>query len=310
MNMESKRNRGLGRGLGAILGDTAQRPAVTHLSETQAASAQPATGPRTLPVAELQPGTLQPRRTFDDAALDGLAQSIARQGVLEPLLVRPLDAGGFEIVAGERRWRAAQRAQLHEVPVIVKQLDDKAALEVALIENIQREDLSALEEADAYRRLIDEFDYTQDQLGHALGRSRSHVANTLRLLNLPTDVQAMVHDNRLTAGHARALLNTPDPIGLAREVAKRGLTVRQTEKMAAQAAGDAPRRRPTKGLTGAPAKDADTAALETALSDALGLSVSLSHRADGGGEVVVSYRTLEQLDDLCRRLQRPFVDDA
>lgn len=309
----SGRKQGLGRGLGAIFQDSspAKTPEVQETADvvsiTDAGSkggSSPATGLRTMPVTALQPGTFQPRRVFDEEALTDLAASIRSKGVLEPLIVRQVSGGAFEIIAGERRWRAAQMAQLHDVPVIVKTLTDADALEIALIENIQREDLTPLEEAHAYEQLITQFAYTQEQLAGALGRSRSHVTNMMRLLKLPSDVQDMVASGALTAGHARALLTSDAPKRLAEDVVRRGLNVRQTEKLVADTAKTGGRRRPSVGLSSnVQEKDADTRALETALIEALGLSVSITHRADGTGDLTISYRDVEQLDDLCSRLQ-------
>jgi len=283
------RRRNLGRGLSALLG------------EDDGAGGPPGgpRPPRMVPVDLLRPSRFQPRHSMNDEQLQELAQSIADKGILQPLLVRrdPDGTGNcYEIIAGERRWRAAQLAQVHEVPVIVRELEDREALEIALIENLQREDLSALDEADGYRRLKDEFAYTQAALAAALGKSRSHVANTLRLLNLPDAVKEMVERGMLTAGHARALLNARDPVGLARAVARRALNVRQTEKLV-QAESRPPRtRRPAS-------RDPDTVALERELSDRLGLKVGIRFR-NGAGSVTIHYGTLEQFDDILHRLSR------
>jgi ParB family chromosome partitioning protein len=254
---------------------------------------------RTLPVAQLRPSALQPRRTMAEAALDELAQSIADKGVLQPLLVRRLadEPGMFEIVAGERRWRAAQKAQLHEVPVVIKELSDGEALEVALIENLQRQDLNPLEEAEGYRRLLDEFAHTQEDLGKVIGKSRSHIANTLRLLSLPDPIKAMMRDGQLTAGHARALLTADDPEALARQVVAEGLTVRSTEALAK------PQKpaRPPKPV--ASAKDPNTVALERDLSTLLGLRVEIRFRGSAG-TLLLHYGNLEQLDDILHRLNQ------
>lgn len=308
----SQRKRGLGRGLGAIFQDSASDASVTPITDAimgTAETAQASTpsqtkepGLRTLPIANLVPGQFQPRRHFDEEALSDLAASIRSKGVLEPLIVRQTVSGLFEIIAGERRWRASQMAQLHDVPVIVKTLTDGEALEIALIENIQREDLTPLEEAQAYDQLMSQFAYTQEQLAGALGRSRSHVANMMRLLKLPEDVQDMVAAGSLTAGHARALLTADQPKRLAEDVVRRGLNVRQTEKLVADMAkGGGRQRRPSTKLP--QEKDADTRAMEVALMDALGLKVSIAHRPDGSGDLVVSYGDVEQLDDVARRLQ-------
>jgi ParB family chromosome partitioning protein len=284
----------LGRGLAALLKDD---------RGTAAAEAEGARAPRLVPVGNLHPGRLQPRRRFDPEALEALAASIRQQGVLQPLVVRPLAdrPQHFEIIAGERRWRAAQRAALHEVPVVVKPLKDRDALEIALIENIQREDLTALEEAEGYRQLIEQYGYTQEALATAVGKSRSHVANLLRLLGLPASVQEMLQDGRLSAGHARALVTVHDAASLAQQIVARGLSVREAETLA-QGAKTAPTAaRAKRGA--ARARDADTAALERDLSAQLGLKVTIDF--DGkGGRLSVHYRTLDQLDDVLQRLQQ------
>ena len=234
-----------------------------------------------------------------------MVESVRAHGILQPILVRRLGEDGdtYEIIAGERRWRAAQRAQLHQVPVIVKEVDDTVALELTLVENIQREDLTAIEEADAYRRLIDEFRYTQEQLAEAVGKSRSHIANTLRLLGLPETVKAMIDDGRLTAGHARALLAADDPTALARTIVDKGLSVREVERLVQQ--GPVAKR----GRQPVPETNPDTLALERDISNALGLEVGIRHRSDRGGYVKIKYKTLEQLDEVCQRLCH-HVEDA
>jgi len=243
---------------------------------------------------------LQPRRRFDDTELAELAQSIRERGILQPILVRPAaEPGMFEIVAGERRWRAAQLARLHAVPVLVHELDDAAVLAAALIENLQRQDLTALEEAQAYRRLCEQFGQTAEQVAELVGKSRSHVANTLRLLHLPEPVKALLQSGSLTAGHARALLAAPSPAALAELVVARGLNVRQTERLA-QATPPSPPAPAPQPATG----DADTAALERRISASLGLKAVLRHRGTKGGQLRIRYRTLEQLDELTRRLTR------
>jgi ParB family transcriptional regulator, chromosome partitioning protein len=289
---DETRRRGLGRGLSALFGEEGESP------ET---AATPSDGVRMLPVGAMTPGPFQPRQTFNDEALEGLAASIREKGVLEPVLVRPTPGqeDSYQIIAGERRWRAAQRAQQHEIPVIVRGFSDIDAMEIALIENLHREDLSALEEAEAYRRLIDDYGHTQERLAQAISKSRSHVANTLRLLGLPDTVKARIRDGALSAGHARALLTAEDPEGLAEEVVAKGLNVRQTEKLAQRGKPGAtgrPRGRPPK-----PAKDPNTAALERDLAAMLGLSVTIEERGEGGS-LSIHYETLEQLDDLLQRL--------
>ena len=283
---EEGKRRNLGRGLSALFGEAG--------AEFDAADRQ--TAGKTVPIGFLRAGRFQPRHRFDDDALRALAESIREKGILQPLLVRPRSdaANHYEIIAGERRWRAAQLAQLHEVPVVVKDLDDRSALEIALVENIQREDLTALEEAEGYRRLMEEFAHTQEALAQAVGKSRSHVANMMRLLALPDPVRALVESGALTAGHARALLNAADPEGLAREIVRRGLNVRQAEHLAKT--GKTARHKTT------PAKDADIVALERDLANLLGLKVTVSF-AGAGGALTIHYRTLEQLDEVLRRLK-------
>ncbi len=289
MTDERPRGRQLGRGLSALFGEEAEDYA--ELDSVRQS--------KTVPIGHLRPGRFQPRRDFDDEQMASLVQSVKDQGILQPLLVRrdPDNPETFEIVAGERRWRAAQLAQLHEVPVVVKDLTDAGTLEIALIENIQRQDLNPLEEGEGYRRLIDEFDHTQDALSRVVGRSRSHVANTLRLLNLSDVVKELLIGGDLTAGHARALLNADEPDKLARRIVKQGLNVRQTERLVKQARSDtAGGASPAK-----PAKDPDTMALEKDLSDLLGLRVTVNFRGDGG-ELVIHYKTVEQLDEVLHKL--------
>jgi ParB family chromosome partitioning protein len=277
---------GLGRGLTALMGDVAREQPIS--------GAEMSPGVRTLPVGSLTPHPGQPRRYFNDAALDELAASIAARGMIQPIVVRP-HGKGYQIVAGERRWRAAQRARLHEVPVIVRDFDDAATLEVALVENIQRQDLNAIEEAEAYHRLIDDFGHTQEALGKLVHKSRSHIANLLRLLELPKSVQEKVSEGVLTMGHARALIGAPEVEQLADQVVSRGLSVRDTERLARNAKPDARHR------SGDGGRDADLAALEHQLGDLLGLSVRISHGPKGGA-LTLSYSTLDQLDMICQRL--------
>lgn len=295
---EDTRRRGLGRGLSALLGDPVVAATATESGEP---AGTPLKGLRNLPIGTLRPGRFQPRRVFDQAAIDDLIESVREKGILQPILVRPVDGDGpsFEIIAGERRWRAAQAAGIHEVPAIVRSLTDREALEVALIENLQRQDLSPLEEAEGYRRLMEEFSHTQEELAKTVGKSRSHVANTMRLLALPGPVKEMLDNGALTAGHARALLTAEDPVSLANQVVSKGLNVRQTERLSQH--GDA-KPKATKGSARpAPSKDSDLMALERELSNLLGLKVSISH-GEQGGEVTVQYMTLEQLDGLLHRL--------
>lgn len=288
---------GLGRGLSALMADVAQTtktPEETSRSSTY------------FPVESLVPNPNQPRRTFDQEALAALAASIGQKGIVQPLIVRPAPTGGtYEIVAGERRWRAAQLAGLHQVPAIVRDYSDEEVLEVAIIENIQRADLNALEEAQAYRQLMDRFGHTQEKLATSLSRSRSHIANTLRLLSLPDPVQLMLRDGSLTAGHARALITAPDARKLASEVVKRGLSVRDTERLA--------KRQSTQPVgvkrRSATTKDADTMAIEADLSANLGMIVAISHNGpDEGGALTIKYRTLDDLDLLCEVLSRISMD--
>ncbi len=249
-----------------------------------------------MPIDALGPSPIQPRTVFDDAELDELAQSIKQNGVLQPILVRQRAGGGYEIIAGERRWRAAQRAGIHELPAIVRELDDDQALELALVENLQREDLNPLEEAEAYQRLVSRFGHTQDAVAQAIGKSRSHVANMIRLLELPPYVKTLLGSGQLTMGHARALLNARDPVTLAETIVARNLNVRQAEAMAREATRVArpPRVRPTR--------DPNIRELEQRLSASLGLKVSIDAKPDGSGEVVFRYQSAEQLDELLRRL--------
>jgi ParB family chromosome partitioning protein len=249
-----------------------------------------------LSVAAMRPHPGQPRRHFDEAALDELAASIASRGLIQPIVVRPHE-GGWQIVAGERRWRAAQRARIHEVPVLIRDFDDAATLEVALVENIQRQDLNAIEEAEAYRRLIDQFGHKQDDLARLVHKSRSHVSNLMRLLDLPSSVRDAVADGRLSMGHARALITARDPAGLADEVIRRGLSVRETERLARDASGKPRQSQPAQNV----GANADVAALERQLSDLLGLKVAIAYGPKGGC-VSLNYSSLEQLDMICQRL--------
>lgn len=285
--MSEEKRRQLGRGLSALFGD--ENADYAELDRVRVS--------KPVPIEFLQPGRFQPRRHFDEAEIEGLVESIRANGILQPILVRrlPESPDKFEIVAGERRWRAAQKAALHEVPVIVKDLADGDALEIALVENLQRQDLGPLEEADAYRRLMDEFENTQEDLARALGKSRSHIANTIRLLDLPESVKKLVEDGKLSAGHARALLGAKDPEKLAHHIVARNLNVRQAETLAR---GD---KEPKRVRTG---KDADTKALESEVSKQLGLKVTINHRG-AGGVVMIGYHTLDQLDELLRRLSQP-----
>ncbi len=281
-----ERPRGLGRGLSALIGD-----------EAAAVKGEAPARPkdiRTLPVAYLTPGRFQPRKNFDDQPLADLAASIKEKGVLSPILVRPLGEDRYEIVAGERRWRAAQLAKLHDVPVVVRAMADDQALEIAIIENVQRADLSPIEEASAYQQLVADFGRTQEQVAAQVGKSRSHVANLLRLLSLPENVQDLIRQGKLTAGHARTLVGHADPYAQALRLIEGGLNVRQAEQRSGKA-GKA------KG-GGKPPLDPNIADLQTSISNRLGLRVQITHKGDKGGDVRITYRTLEQLDDLIRRL--------
>lgn len=278
---EDMRPRGLGRGLSSLMGE------------------EPRTGaraPRTVPTAFLRPNRLQPRKSFAEGELNDLAASVRKKGILQPILVRPVagDPNAYEIVAGERRWRAAQLAKLHDVPVMIRELSDGEALEFAIIENVQRADLNAIEEAAGYHELLDRFGYTQEKLATEVGKSRPHVANTLRLLKLPEAVKAMVRDGRLTAGHARTLVGDPDPEARAREIIAGALNVRQAEQRL---------KLKKRGIHSPAVEDPNIKVLESSVSNMLGLTVKVIHKGDKGGEVRISYKTLEQLDDLIRRLK-------
>ncbi len=279
--------RGLGRGLSALMADV--RP--------DRGDAQPRAD-LTVPVERVVPNPDQPRRRFAAEALEELAESIRARGVIQPLIVRPHpDADGtYQIVAGERRWRAAQMAQVHDIPIIIREFDDTEVLEIAIVENIQRADLNALEEAQGYRQLMDRFGHTQEKMAAALGKSRSHIANLLRLLQLPEEVQTHLREGQLSAGHARALVNAPDPAGLARRIIAQGLSVRAVEAMLRKDPAPAHRRRAARP------KDADTRVLEQDLSATLGLQVVVDHRPGGEGRLSIRYHSLDDLDRLCQLL--------
>ncbi len=289
MAEEAPRSR-LGRGLAALIGDAGD----------ENAAIERARGQRRVPVEFLRPNPRNPRRHFNDMELDELSTSIRAKGILQPILVRAVSGApdAYEIIAGERRWRAAQRAGLHDVPVLLLEIGDKEALEIAIIENVQRADLNPLEEAMGYDSLIEQFSYAQADLAKIVGKSRSHIANTLRLMKLPESVKRYLAEGKLTAGHARALLASDNPEALARQIIEKGLNVRDVEALAgaqAEAKGKTAKRRP-RG-----AKSADVRALERKLSDILGLQVEINHRASGG-DLRIRYRTLEQLDAVCRKL--------
>ncbi len=291
MNEDPSRKR-LGRGLAALIGEM-DRPAPTPEKR--------ATADGRVPIEFVSPNPRNPRRSFAEADLADLTQSIREHGIVQPVVVRPSPAqsGRYEIIAGERRWRAAQRAGLAEIPVIVREVSDRTALELAIIENVQRADLNPVEEAQGYQQLIEEHGYSQADLGQVIGKSRSHVANTLRLLKLPDVIRSMLVDGSLSAGHARTLVTAEDPAGLAKRIIEEGLSVRQAEALAQMPAAA---QREAKPATPAE-KDADTLALEKLLSDVVGMKVTITHKG-GGGELRVAYRTLEQLDDICRRLKQ------
>ena len=295
--IEKTQRANLGRGLAALFGEEDED--FVELDQHRP--------PKDVPIEQVHPNANQPRRHFTEEALEELSDSIRSNGVLQPILVRhhPRRSGEYEIVAGERRWRAAQRAKLHQVPVVIRDLDDGQALELALVENLQREDLSALEEADAYHHLMETFDYTQESLAKNLGKSRSHIANTLRLRALPTEVKGLLEKGDLSAGHARALLSAEDPQALAKQIVKKRLSVRQVERLIQQErTPKAPKARAPKAMPKAGGKkDPDTIALERDLSGMLGLKVNVDFHEEGG-TLMVHYQTLEQLDDVLRRLNQ------
>lgn len=260
-------------------------------------------GPRSLPIDLVQRNPGQPRKHFDETELTELANSIRTHGVLQPILVRPIAAGRYEIVAGERRWRAAQRAGLHAIPAVIREFNEVEVLEIAIVENVQRTDLNPIEEAQGFQALIDRFGRTQEEIAEAVGKSRPHIANMLRLLKLPEDLQEMVRDGRLSSGHARAILTAPDQRGLAQRVIAEGLNVRDVERLAQQAKDEKHGPRVTPG--GGDGKSADTRALEQSLSNALGLEVTITEKGSAG-EVKIAYKSLEQLDDVIRRLRGGF----
>ncbi|EAT08944.1 ParB/RepB/Spo0J family partition protein [Sphingobium sp. 10 DY56-G10] len=293
----AKRPQGLGRGLSALLGDVAREEPVSPSAPQVNGKAV-----QSIEVALIHPHPEQPRRHFDDGALQELADSIAKRGVIQPIIVRP-HGGGFQIIAGERRWRASQRAQLHRIPAIVRDFDEQETLEIALIENIQREDLNPIEEAEAYRKLIAEFNHSQEALGRIVGKSRSHVANLMRLLDLPQSVQQQVMHSKISMGHARALIGAPDCERLAGQIEEKGLSVRDTEQLVrrAKTGNDAPAARSMR--SDPKDKDPDIAALEQHLADILGLKVEIAHSgAATGGTLSMRYSNLDQLDMLCQRL--------
>ncbi len=298
MNAKKGKPRGLGRGLSALMADVTQ-------DVEGIATPDPRRPDLKVPIEKLRANPDQPRRTFSQEQLDELAASIKEKGIIQPLIVRPVGDGDYEIVAGERRWRAAQMAQLHDIPVIVREFNDTEVLEVGIIENIQRADLNAVEEAAGYKQLMDRFGHTQEKLAEALGKSRSHIANLLRLLTLPIEVQTLVIEGKLSAGHARALITAENPTDLAKIIVRDGLSVRATEllvKKQQQKEKNEPARKTRNPDTG---KDADTRALEKDLSAILAMKVSINHKAGSeAGQVVLTYENLDQLDDLCAKLSR------
>lgn len=305
-----KRPTGLGRGLNALLGEVGREEPLVR-SETTSEGQGSVTGLRTLALADIRPHPGQPRRYFDEEALEDLARSIAQRGVIQPVIVRPRKQGGYELVAGERRWRAAQRARLHEIPAIVRELSDSDTLALALIENIQREDLNPVEEAEAYQRLVDDQGYSAVEVARMVDKSRSHIANLMRLLALPQPVLKMVADKSLSMGHARALINVPDAEAIAAEVVDRGLSVREVEKLVRRARSDANGKSGSKGragVTGDPASNADIEAVERHLEDLLGLKVKISAEANQrSGSVTIRYGNLDQLDLICQRLSGEII---
>ncbi|GJL95345.1 MAG: chromosome-partitioning protein ParB [Hyphococcus sp.] len=295
-------SKGLGRGLDALLGDAPSAKA----SKTPVEAAGPK---RELPIEYLTPNADQPRRVFDKDGIEELSASIKARGLLQPILVRPLGGDKYEIVAGERRWRAAQKAKLHNVPVIIRELTDEETSEIALIENVQRVDLSPVEEANAYQHLTKTYKRTQEEIAKAVGKSRSHVANMMRLLKLPKRAHDALSAGDITMGHARALLGSADPDGVCRQVVSEGLSVRETEKLVKKSDADISSKRSIAGEKSlgktkhsAGSKDSDTRALERDLSSILGLDVAIDHSKKGAGSITIDYRTLDQLDDICRRL--------
>lgn len=292
---EDPTRRRLGRGLAALIGEMDQ-PIGRESEPTK-----PVAADRKIPIEFISRNPRNPRRTFDEAELQDLATSIRQHGIVQPVVVRPMPGDRYEIIAGERRWRAAQLAGFSEIPVILRDVDDRTALEIAIVENVQRSDLNPLEEALGYDQLMEEHGYTQNDLGDIVGKSRSHVANSLRLLKLPEPVREMLSAGALSAGHARALIPTSDPTTLARAVIAKGLSVRDTEKLAQN--DIRLQNAPDQAAKSRPEKDADTIALERSLTDSLGLDVSVSHKATGG-HLKISYKTLDQLEEICRLLER------
>ncbi|MGA0346302.1 MAG: ParB/RepB/Spo0J family partition protein [Alphaproteobacteria bacterium] len=282
----------LGRGLSALLGEKPLQ---------QVGSEESVGTPSSVPIEFLEPGEFQPRRLFDEQEIKSLAASISERGILQPILVRPKGERSYEIIAGERRWRAAQIARLREVPILVRDLPNEVVLEAALVENIQRSDLGPLEEAAGYKRLLDEFGYTQEKLAKVIGKSRPHIANTLRLISLPEPVKMLLDEGKLTAGHARSLIGLPNAAELAREIAEKGLSVRQAEALASKNSRNTPYGAVSKGKPNS--KDPNTVALEQSLTHLLGLKVLIEDKGERG-KLSISYNSLEQLDSVLQRLKR------
>jgi ParB family chromosome partitioning protein len=295
---EGGKNKRLGRGLAALIGEAAPNPG-------SAPERTPPRDTRKVPIEHLEPNPRNPRKTFTEKDLGDLSESLKAKGIIQPILVRPAagKADRYEIIAGERRWRAAQRAGLHEAPIIIRDVTDQEALEIAIIENVQRADLNPIEEAMGYEQLTAEFDYSQGQLAKVIGKSRSHVANTMRLLKLPNSVKDYLAEGLLTAGHARALITVDDPAALAEVIVEKGLTVRDAEKLAQDPESLTKLKGGTKPSATKADKDADTKALEKRLTDTLGLKVSVGHKpGKESGDLKIKYTSLEQLDEICRKL--------
>ena len=304
---EEQSKKRLGRGLAALIGEmdrpvASAQPAVD--AQADSSGAELITSDKLVPIETVQANPNNPRRHFSDSELEDLSNSISEHGIVQPILVRSSAARDdtWEIIAGERRWRAAQKAGLHQVPIIVREVDDRQALELAIVENVQRADLNPVEEALGYQQLMDEYQYKQADLGKVIGKSRSHVANTLRLLRLPDGVRDLLASGVLSTGHARTLITLDEPEALAKRIVDEGLSVRQAEALATQAnrpgdKGNKPRK------SGKPDKDADTQALEKTLSDILGMKVSINHKANGKGRLMIDYKSLEQLDNLQKKLE-------
>tara|TARA_R110000782_G_scaffold268689_1_gene365541 strand:+ start:72850 stop:73833 length:984 start_codon:yes stop_codon:yes gene_type:complete len=299
-----RRPHGLGRGLSALLGDNLREESVHGETEDSGRGGDRRKSVQAIDITSIYPHPNQPRRHFDEEALQELSDSIAQRGVIQPIIVRRQGESGYQIVAGERRWRAAQRAHLHQIPAIVRDFTDAETLEIALIENVQRQDLNPVEEAEAYSRLVAQFGHSQEALGKLVGKSRSHVANLMRLLDLPASVLDVVKTGKLSMGHARALVGIDNAAQLARRIIDKGLSVRQAEKLAQQAKGrdEKAARSAESGRAPAPGANADIAALEQHLADMVGVKVSIDHGSNGGGTLSLRYSTLDQLDMLCQRL--------